>query len=238
VAGGGGTEYRPQRTLAEFGQLTDAGDALLVQRARGDVADTPESLHRQRMQELQFAVRRDQPQPVGLGDGAGHLGEELGAGDAHRDGQADPVADLRAQPRRDGDRLARDPAQPADVEKGLVDGDSLHYGRGVAEDLEDGLARLGVGRHPRWHHDRVRAQPARLPAVHRGAHPECLRLIARRQHHAAADDHRLAAQPRVVTLLDRGVERVEVGMQDRCLRPREYPGPAGDGRIGHEHMFA
>ena len=42
-----------------------------------------------------------------------------------------------------------------------------------------------------------------------------LGLVAGRQHHAAADDHRPAAQPRVVALLDGGVERVEVGVQDR-----------------------
>ena len=52
-------------------------------------------------------------------------------------------------------------------------------------------------------------------AAHRGAHAERLRLVAGGEHDAAADDHRPAAQPRVVALLDRRVERVEVGVEDR-----------------------
>ena len=42
-----------------------------------------------------------------------------------------------------------------------------------------------------------------------------LGLVARRQHHAAADDHRAAAQAWVVALLDRREERVRVRVQDR-----------------------
>ena len=59
---------------------------------------------------------------------------------------------------------------------------------------ETRLARLRVRRHPRRHDDRVRAQPARLPAAHRRADAERLRLVARREHDPAADDHRPAAQ--------------------------------------------
>ncbi len=65
--------------------------------------------------------------------------------------------------------------------------------------------------------DRVRAQAARLRAAHRRAHAVRLRLVARGEHDARPDDHRPAAQPRVVALLDRRVERVEVGVQDRRL---------------------
>ena len=45
------------------------------------------------MQEGQLAVGRDEQQPVGLGLLAGDLREELGAGDADGDRQADAVAD-------------------------------------------------------------------------------------------------------------------------------------------------
>jgi hypothetical protein len=69
--------------------------------------------------------------------------------------------------------------------------------------------------------DRVRAEPSGAPLAHRGPDPERLRLVARGEHHAAADDDRLAPQARVVPLLDRRVEGVQVGVQDR-----------------HEHMFA
>ena len=77
----------------------------------------------------------------------------------------------------------------------------------------------GVGVHPRRDDHGIRAQLARLPAAHRGAHPTGLRLVARRQHHAAADDDGPAAQRGRVTLLDRGVEGVEIGVQHGRLAP-------------------
>ena len=93
------------------------------------------------------------------------------------------------------------------------------------EHLEDGLARLRVCRHPWFDHDRARTQPARLPDAHRRAYTECLRLVAGGEDDAAADDHRPAAQPRVVSLLNRGEEGIEIGVEDRSL-------------ARHEHMFA
>ena len=57
--------------------------------------------------------------------------------------------------------------------------------------------------------------------------PKTARLVARGADHApvaeAADDDRPAAQARVVELLDRGEERVEVDVQDRSR-------PAASGR--------
>ena len=45
--------------------------------------------------------------------------------------------------------------------------------------------------------------------------PKPLGLVAGGEHDPAADDHGAVAQPWIVALLDRGVERVEVGVQDR-----------------------
>ena len=110
-----------------------------------------------------------------------------------------------------------DPPQPADVEERLVDRDALHQRRRVVEDLEDRPAGLGVRRDPGLttmapgHRRRAWAPPIA------DAHAERLGLVAGGQHDAAADDHRPAAQARIVPLLDRGVERVEVGVQDRRL---------------------
>ena len=63
---------------------------------------TPHSrLDRERVQELELAVGRHDQQTVGLGDAARDLGEELGASDADRDREADPLEHVVSQP--DGD---------------------------------------------------------------------------------------------------------------------------------------
>ena len=67
--------------------------------------------------------------------------------------------------------------------------------------------------------DRLAGTAVAPAAAHRGADAARLRLVAGGQHDAAADDHRPPAQARIVTLLDRRVERVEVGVQDRRLAP-------------------
>ena len=115
--------------------------------------------------------------------------------------------------------------EAADVEEGLVDREPLDERRGLPEHLEGGLAGVGVGRHPRRNDHRVRAQAAGLAATHRRPHPVGLRLVAGGEDDARADDHGPPAEPRIVALLDRGVERVEVGVEDGGLG-------------GHERMFA
>ena len=102
-----------------------------------------------------------------------------------------------------------------DVEERLVDREPLDDRRGILEDAEDRLARLHIRGEPRRDDDRVRAETARDRAAHRGADAECLRLVARGEDDSGADDDRAAEQPRLVTLLDRGEERVEIGMEDR-----------------------
>ena len=66
-------------------------------------------------------------------------------------------------------------------------------------------------------------EPDGLGHRHRRAHAERARLVARRRHDAAAvglaaDRQRLAAQRRVVALLDRRVERVHVDVKDPAHR--------------------
>ncbi len=102
----------------------------------------------------------------------------------------------RPQLARRSPPAARDRSQPADVEERLVDREPLDERRRVVEHREHGLARLGVGRHPRRHDDRVGAQPPRLPPAHRGPDAVRLGLVARREHDSAADDHGPPAQAR------------------------------------------
>ena len=95
-------------------------------------------------QELRLAVGRDHEQAVGLGRGAGHLGQALVPGHADRDRQADVLAHLAPQPRGDARRRARDALEPAHVEERLVDRQRLDQRCGLLEDLGHGAAGLQV----------------------------------------------------------------------------------------------
>jgi len=86
-------------------------------------------------------------------------------------------------------------------------------------------ARLDVRGHAWRDHDCRRAQATGHRQAHRAADAIRLRLVARSEHDSCADEHRAAAQPRIISLLDRREERVDVGMQDRRL-------------AAHERMFA
>ena len=165
-------------------------------------------------------------QPVGLGHGAGDLGQELGAGDADADRQAHPFAHRAAQTDGDLGRRAGRAPQPAHVEERLVDRDAFDERRRVVEHLEHRLAGGGVGGQVRFDEDGVGAQPPGDRPAHRGAHAVRPRLVAGAHHHAHADDHRAAAQLGMVALLHRGEEGIEVGVEDRRVG------------CGHEHTFA
>ena len=164
----------------------------------------PQALHRQAVQQRQLALVGDHHQAVGLGQGGGHLGEALGGRDPHGDGQ---------------------PGVLAHVQEGLVDRQPLDHRRGAGDDVEHGAAGLDVRLPPRGHDQRVGAQPARpRPARSR---PDAVRagLVAGGHHDPRAHDHGPPPQARIVALLHRREERVEVRVQD--------------GRLAwHEHMFA
>ena len=217
----GGAAPTPGRAVAtSAGQrylrhLADGRGSRASRSLRGrHLADAPEPLHRQRVEELELAVGRDDEQAVRLRDGARDLREELRPRHADGDPQPDALEDGPAQPNGDLGGRAGEPLEPAHVEERLVDRDALDERRRVLEHLEHRLAGLGVGREARADDHGLRAQPAGARAAHRGADPVRLRLVARRQHDAPADDDRAAAQPRIVTLLDRREERVEVGVED------------------------
>jgi len=95
----------------------------------------------------------------------------------------------------------------------------------VVDDREDRSAGREVGLPARGDDDRLRAQPPRPSAAHGRPHAAGAGFVACGHHDAGSDDDRSGSQPRVIALLDRGEERVEVGVQDRGLPM-------------HEHMFA
>ena len=188
--------------------------------------DAPEPFDRKRMEERELAVGRDDEEPVGLGNPARDLGEELRPRHTDRDRQADLLSHLLPQAHGDLGRRSHAPLHPADVEERLVDREPLDDRSRVLEHPKYGLARFGVGRHPRRHDGRLRAEAAGRRRAHRGADAVRLRLVAGRQHDPQPHDHRAAAQAWVVALLDGREERVEVCVQDRGI-PRR-----------HEHMFS
>ena len=105
-----------------------------------------------------------------------------------------------------------------DVGEGLVDGDPLDQRREIAEHLDRGVAEPLVLLEMAADEDQLRTELARPPSRHAAAHAEGLGLVGRGEHDAAADRDRLAAQRRVEQLLDRGVEGVEVRMEDGGCR--------------------
>ena len=191
------TEDRHERRLLEPGDVGDDVDAAVVKLRRGLDADAPQSFDRKRMEEVELAVGGDDQHSVGLCDAARDLREELRAGDPDGDRQPDlartPVPAVACAI---SSRRAREASQPSDVEERFVDRDALDEGRGVVEDLEHRLARLGVRGEAGRDLDQVRAHLPGLAAAHRGVDPERLRLVARGEHDPAADDDGLAPEPR------------------------------------------
>ena len=163
----------------------------------------------------QLGRRIDHDQAIRLGDLRGDLGQVLGARDADRDRQPE----LGAHPRADAAAIsAGEPNRcsvPGDVGERLVDGDALDQRGEVAEHRDRRVAEPLVLVEMAADEDQLRAELARPPPRHAAAHAERPRLVGGREHHAAADRDRLAAQRRVEQLLDRRIEGVEVGMEDR-----------------------
>src|SRR5690606_17642099 len=60
----------------------------------------------------------------------------------------------------------------------------------------------------------LRAEAAGLAGGHRRPHAEGARLVAGGEDHARPDRHGNPAERRVEELLDRGVERIKVGVED------------------------
>ena len=88
---------------------------------------------------------------------------------------------------------------------------------------------------PGEEHGRRGAEPARAAHRHRGARPRAAGLVGRRGDDTAragpADEHRSAAQGRLVALLDGGEEGVRVGVQHG--RAGAQPGGVGELRGVH-----
>jgi hypothetical protein len=172
------------------------------------------------VQEAQFGRGIDDAQAIRLGDLRGDLGEVLGARHPDRDRQPELVAHAPAHGLRDDRGGAKQMLGPGHVGESLVDRDALDQRRVVVEDADRGVAEARIVLVVAGNEDELRAKLLRLPAGHAAAHAEGLGLVRCREYHAAADRDRLAAQMRIEELLHRGIEGIEIGMQDRRVHRR------------------
>lgn len=168
-------------------------------------------------------VRIDHHQPVGLGHLRGDLGQMLGARHADRDRQAELGAHAAADRAGDLGRRAEQTGAAGDVGKRLVDGNPLDHRREIAEHLNSRIAQPLVVLEMAADENQPGAELTCAPPRHAATHAESLGLVGGGQHDAAADGDRLAAQGRIEQLLDRGIEGVEIRVEDVGFHPARSP---------------
>ena len=230
TGGGSGPEMGLELRQRPLAQVRHGAQSQPLQPGQGLGTDAAQDADRLGTQKVQDLLRGDHDQAVRLVEIRGDLGHQPVRADAHRGGQSDRGLDGVLDPPADGLGRADQETQPADVQKGLVDGDRLHH-RGIGG--HDGLnpaGDLAVMRHARAQVDRIRTAAVGLGDGHGRADAEAPRLVGAGGHHPApaglgADHHRPAAQRRVVALLHGGVEGVHVQVHD----PARGPGAHGRG---------
>ena len=171
------------------------------------------------VKERQLPIGRDHQQASPAWPRPRHLGQELRPGHTDGDGKADLGPEDRA-PKLSSDlcRGSGDAPQAPHVKECLVDGKGLDESAWCdGRPRTPSLAGVGIGRHAGRHHDGTGAQAAGLPPSHRRPDAERLGLVAGGEDHSGPHDHGPPLQARVIPLLDRRVERVQIGMQDRRL---------------------
>src|SRR5687767_12751610 len=103
---------------------------------------------------------------------------------------------------------------PCNVGEGLVDGDALYGRREIAQDSNGGVAEPLVFGEMSADKNEVGTELPRAPSRHAASYAEGPRFVGGREHDAAADRNRLAAQARVKQLFDRRIKGVEVRVEN------------------------
>ena len=200
-------------------QVGDGAKAALHQPLLRRGADAEDEADRLVGQHLARLVLVEHGKAARLVEVGGDLGQELVAGQADRDGDADVALDVAGKARQ---HLCRDHAVHAlgagEIEERLVDRQRLDQRRQRLHGVAHLAADADIFRHVGRDHGGVRAERQRLEHRHRRAHAIGARDVAGGRHHAAlaaADDHGLVGELGIVALLDGGVERVAVDMRER-----------------------
>src|SRR5262245_39898303 len=100
------------------------------------------------------------------------------------------------------------------VSEGLVDGDALDGRREVAQDSDGRVAEPLVFVEMPADKNEVGTELPRASSGHAASHAEDSRFVRGREHDAAADRNRLAAQARVEQLFDRRIKGVEIRVEN------------------------
>ena len=123
-----------QQVVRQRREVADRAHAVVGQRTRRPLAHAPQPRDRQRREEVGLPPRLDDDEAVGLAQVRGHLGHELGRGDADRRRQLQLGADGRLDGTSDLDRAAMQELGARHVEEGLVDRDRLDGRREAPQD--------------------------------------------------------------------------------------------------------
>ena len=219
----GAAEHPDQLVLADRLEVGDGVDAGAPQPLGGRGADAGDDRHVHRPEEVGLGAGWHDDEAVGLVEVAGHLGDELRGADPDRRSQPTRgLGDLLTKPlgeRRDRGDLQVGQARGGQVDERLVQRQRLHQRGGLAQHRHHQLAAGAVGVEAAAQERRVGAPRACLAGRHRRPDAVLACLVRRRGDHPApadaADHDRLAAQRRLVALLDGREERVEVEVQHR-----------------------
>src|SRR5687768_11460611 len=125
---------------------------------------------------------------------------------------------------------------PCHVGEGLVDGDALDGRREIAQDSDGGVAEPLVFVEMSADKHEVGTELPRAPSRHAASYAEGPGFVGGREHDAAADRDRSAAQARVKQLLDRRIKGVEVRVKNRgCGTHRCLLAPRAKGSKKQRH---
>ena len=200
-------------------ELADRADAVAFQRGGESLADAPDERHRLAGQEGHGFRLADDREAARLVEVGGHLGEERAVGETDGNGDADFAFDAAGEFRQGAGRgIAVQSLGAGQIEKGLVDRHRLDERREFLHQRAHLLADARVFLHVGLDDDRLRAGFQRLEHRHCRAHAADAGDVAGSGDDAApaaADDHGLVAQLRIVALFHRSVEGVAVDVGDR-----------------------
>ena len=157
-------------------------------------------------------------QAVGFAPIGGDLGEKFVRRYASGGRQARFFLDLRSNVPGDFGRARERALIASDVEVGLVERQRLDQVGVAFEDLTNAQGYRAVAREIGCHEHRLRAQAPGAGGGHGGLNTEGTRFIRRGAHDRAGSfprhHHRFALELGIIALLDRGVERIHIDMDN------------------------